>query len=100
MFSSQGPITQKVTSLLVCLPAGPLEGVKVRGSHRWVQLMVLTFGAGVSFHQARADDVIEAAVVGIRSRREEHLPPSLLPNGVSEGGSLVFGDLEFSISLY
>lgn len=61
--------------------------------------MVL-FGAGVSFHQARADNVIEAAVAGIRNRREEHLPPSLLPNGVSEGGSLVFGDLEFSISLY
>ena len=43
--------------------------------------------------------MIEAAAVGLRSRKQEHRPLPLLPNSVSECGSLVLGDLKFSTSL-
>ena len=48
----------------------------------------MVFIVGVRLHQDVAKSVIESAIVGIRSRKEEQLHPLLLSSGVFMGRQL------------
>ena len=65
--------------LLVCAPPGPLEG-ETEG------VISGADGGGRCASTGIRLSVIEAAAVGLRSRRQEHRPPPLLPDSVSESG--------------